>query len=99
MRESKRFYGLFAVIGNAALVVSGPTVMYCSEHIKHMVPEGTDPWQVTLYLLMSSVVLMGLIAMYMYRWMHKEVLTDKLYFDPAEVVVKKKKEKPERQLG
>lgn len=94
MRESKRFYGLFAVIGNAALVVSGPTVMYCSEHIKHMVPEGTDPWQITLYLLMSAVVVMGLIAMYMYRWMHKEVLTNKLYFDPAEVPVKKKKEKP-----
>lgn len=94
MRESKRFYGLFAVIGNAALVVSGPTVMFCSEHIKHMVPEGTDPWQVTLYLLMSAVVVMGLVAMYMYRWMHTEVLTNKLYFDPSEVPVKKKKEKP-----
>lgn len=96
MRESKRFYGLFAVIGNAALVVSGPTVMYCSEHIKHMVPEGVDPWAVTLYLLMSAVVIMGVVAMYTYRWMHKEVLTNTLYFDPAEdnAPKKKKKEKP-----
>ncbi len=96
LRESKRFYGLFAVIGNAALVVSGPTVMYCSEHIKHMVPEGVDPWQITLYLLMSAVVIMGLVAMYTYRWMHKEVLTNKLYFNPEEegAPKKKKKEKP-----
>jgi ATP:ADP antiporter, AAA family len=95
LRESKRFYGLFAVIGNAALVVSGPTVMFCSENIKHMVSEGTDPWQVTLYLLMSSVVVMGLLAMYVYRWMHQNVLNDKLYFDPAESgTPKKKKDKP-----
>lgn len=95
LRESKRFYGLFAVIGNAALIVSGPTVMFCSEHIKHMVNPGTDPWQITLYLLMSSVVVMGLVAMYVYRWMHQNVLNDKLYFDPAESTApKKKKEKP-----
>ena len=95
LRESKRFYGLFAVVGNAALLVSGPTVMFCSENIKHMVSPGTDPWQVTLYLLMSSVVLLGLVAMYVYRWMHQNVLNDKFYFDPAESgAPKKKKEKP-----
>ena len=96
LRESKRFYGLFAVIGNAALVVSGPTVMFCSENIKHMVSPGTDAWQITLYLLMSAVVVMGLIAMYVYRWMHTEVLTNKVYFNPEEEggPKKKKKEKP-----
>lgn len=96
MRESKRFYGLFAVIGNAALVVSGPTVMFCSENIKHMVSPGTDPWQMTLYLLMTAVVAMGLIAMYVYRWMHQNVLNDKFYFNPEEegAPKKKKKEKP-----
>lgn len=96
LRESKRFYGLFAVIGNAALVVSGPTVMFCSENIKHMVSPGTDPWQVTLYLLMASVVVMGVIAMFVYRWMHTDVLTNKVYYNPEEegAPKKKKKEKP-----
>lgn len=95
MRESKRFYGLFAVIGNAALVLSGPTVMFCSHHIKDMIPEGVDPWKITLYLLMGAVVVMGVLAMYVYRWMHNNVLNDKLYFDPEEIATpKKKKEKP-----
>ncbi len=94
IEESKRFYGLFGVVANLALVMSGPTVMFSSEHIKHVVSQGTDPWQITLYILMSCVVVMGLIAMYVYRWMHTEVLTNKLYFDPAQVVEKKKKEKP-----
>ncbi len=45
---------------------------------------------------MSAVVVMGLVAMYTYRWMHKEVLTNKLYFNPEEegAPKKKKKEKP-----
>lgn len=95
LRESKRFYGLFAVIGNAALLASGPTVSFCSRNVESIVSEGTDPFQITLYLLMSCVVILGLLAMYVYRWMHQNVLNDKLYFDPTESgAPKKKKEKP-----
>jgi AAA family ATP:ADP antiporter len=95
LRESKRFYGLFAVVGNAALLLSGPTVYFCSDTIKHFVPEGVDAWGVSLKLLMGAVLIMGVIAVYSFKWMHNNVLNDKLYFDPAEAgVPKKKKEKP-----
>lgn len=95
LRESKRFYGLFAVIGNTALLLSGPTVVFCSETIKHYVPAGVEAWGISLKLLMGSVLIMGLLAMYAYKWMHLNVLNDKLYFDPAEAgVPKKKKTKP-----
>ncbi len=94
LRESKRFYGLFAVIGNAALLLSGPTVVFCSDTIKHYLPVDTDAWGVSLKLLMSSVVVMGGLAIYAYKWMHLKVLNDKRYFDPEEAgVPKKKKEK------
>ena len=36
--ESKRFYGLFAVIANFALIASGGVVYFCSESIKKYVP-------------------------------------------------------------
>jgi AAA family ATP:ADP antiporter len=95
IRESKRFYGLFAVIGNAALLLSGPTVYFCSDSIKHFVPEGIDAWGVSLKLLMGAVLIMGIVAIYTFKWMHNNVLNDKLYFDPEEAgVPKKKKEKP-----
>ncbi|MBP9753225.1 MAG: NTP/NDP exchange transporter [Proteobacteria bacterium] len=95
LRESKRFYGLFAVIGNAALLLSGPTVYFCSDTIRHYVPEGIDAWGVSLKLLMGAVLIMGVLAIYSFRWMHTNVLNDKLYFDPDEAgVPKKKKEKP-----
>lgn len=95
--ESKRFYGLFVVIGNVALILSGQVVVFCSDTIKSFYPEGTDPsyiWRDSLYLLMGSVVIAGIGAMWLYRWMHKEVLTDLRYFDPAIQAPKKKKEKP-----
>lgn len=95
MKESKRFYGLFAVIANVALIFSGQFVVFCSEGIKKHFDSLHEAWQMSLYLLMGSVVVFGIIAMGLYRWMHTNVLTDKQYFDPEETAgPKKKKEKP-----
>jgi len=95
MRESKRFYALFLVIGNLSLILSGQTVRFCSEDIKHFFPNHEEAWQMSMYLMMGTVVLFGMIAIALYRWMHVAVLTDKRYFDLEEVgVPKKKKEKP-----
>jgi len=95
--ESKRFYGLFVVIGNVALILSGQVVVFCSDTIKDFYPAGTDLsviWEDSLFLLMGCVVVAGAASMWLYRWMHKVVLTDPVYFDPAVQAPKKKKEKP-----
>lgn len=96
MSESKRFYGLFAVIGNLALVLSGQVVGFCSGYIQRFYPTKDEAWSVSLYLLMGAVVFFGFAAMGIYRWMHTSVLTDKRYFNPEEQSgkIKKKKEKP-----
>lgn len=95
MKESKRFYALFLVIGNLSLILSGQAVVFCSEDIKQYFATKEEAWQMSLYLMMSSVVVFGFIAMALYRWMHVAVLTDKRYFDPEEATgPKKKKEKP-----
>jgi len=95
MKESKRFYGLFLVIGNVALILSGQCVTFCSEDIKQYFSSHEEAWQMSLYLLMGAVVVLGCVAMYLYRWTHKNVLNDKRYFDPDEAgAPKKKKEKP-----
>lgn len=94
MHESKRFYGLLAVIGNIALILSGQVVRYCSEDIKQFFSTDEEAWRASIYLLMGLVVLFGIIAMAIYRWMHVSVLNDKRYFDPSKVSIpKKKKEK------
>lgn len=93
--ESKRFYGLFVVIGNISLILSGQVVRYCSTGIKAFVSD--DPWKWSLYLLMGTVVIMGCLSMYLYRWMYQNVLTDPRYYDGLnknETTTKKKKSKP-----
>jgi len=77
--DSKRFYGLFAVVGNMSLIFSGPVVMFCSQTIKDYVPNDVDPWGVSLKLLMGLVVLMGITAVYCFRWLHTNVLHEKHY--------------------
>ncbi|MDF2578155.1 MAG: exchange transporter [Chlamydiales bacterium] len=101
LSESKRFYGLFAVIGNVALIFSGQTVRFCSVDIKDYFPGKTDAelWQYSLYLLMGAVVIMGLVALGLYRWMHTSVLTDPLYYDPTEQEGKGKKKKSKPGLS
>ena len=92
MREAKRFYGLFMVIGNVACILSGQCVRFCSQDIKQFFP-GEDTWQISLYLMMSSVVIIGILTMVIYRWIHVNVLTDPRYYDEVEQAGKPKKKK------
>lgn len=92
MTEAKRFYGLFVVVANVATILSGVAVSMCSRLAKALTPEGADEWQWSLTALLSIAVLVGIVAMAIYRWMHTNVLTDSKYYDgPKE---SKKKSKP-----
>jgi AAA family ATP:ADP antiporter len=93
--ESRRFYGLFVVIGNISLILSGQVVRFCSTGIRAYFPD--DPWKWSVYFLMSTVVIMGFVCMYIYRWMYTNVLVDPRYYDQSKLEVnlpKKKKNKP-----
>ncbi len=98
MKESKRFYGLFVVIGNIALILSGSVVTFCSESIKDYYPGVSNEaiWGISLQWLMGSVVVMGVASMALYRWMHTTVLPDPRYYDGDDKAIgtKKKKAKP-----
>jgi ATP:ADP antiporter, AAA family len=94
--ESKRFYAMFGLGANLALIVSGPTIMYFSGMHERVAP-GVDAWGVSLNYLLSFVVASGIISMLIYRWINKKVLTDPRFFDPKEVK-KAKKSKPKMSL-
>jgi AAA family ATP:ADP antiporter len=94
MNEAKRFYGLFVVISNIALIFSGKAVEYACqpELVQKIFPEAD--WDFSMKLMMAAVVVFGLISMAIYRWMHVAVLTDPRYYDAANASPKKKKQKP-----
>jgi len=96
--EAKRFYALFPLLGNIALIFSGQTVTYFSD-IRDLYPAGVDAWGISLNYLMGAVVVAGFATMVVYWWMNRAVLTDPFYYDAAETGKKAKKEKPKLSVG
>jgi AAA family ATP:ADP antiporter len=94
--ESKRFYAMFGLGANLAMLVSGPTIIYFS-NIRSTLAAGVDAWGVSLNYMLSMVVLSGLAIMSIYWWINKNVLTDPKFFDASEVK-KPKKEKAKMSL-
>lgn len=94
--EAKRFYSLFGLGGNLALLCSGPLIYYFSK-VRGVVAEGVDPWGYTLNCLMAMVVLAAFALIGVYWWMQRYVLTDPRFFDPNEEK-KMKKSKPKMSL-
>lgn len=88
--EAKRFYALFGIGANVALFCSGPATIIVSD-IRQKVPQGMDPWGVSLNLLMSMVVLAGIGIIALYWWMNRYVLTDSRFYE------EKREEKEERK--
>jgi len=88
--EAKRFYNVFGLGGNLAMLISGPLIVYFSRSV--------TTFGVTLNYLTGMVVISALAIMGIYWWMNKNVLTDTRFYDPAEQQ-KVKKEKPKMSLG
>ncbi|NGX54774.1 MAG: ADP,ATP carrier protein 1 [Chlamydiae bacterium] len=95
--EARRFYALFGIGANIALLCSGPAIIFCS-NIRKKVPAGVDAWGVSLNLLMGMVILSGLVIMATYWWINRYVLTDTRFFDAEEQALKKKKSKAKMSL-
>ncbi|KAJ0256711.1 ADP,ATP carrier protein 2 [Hirschfeldia incana] len=70
--EAKKFYPLFGLGANVALIFSGRTVKYFSNLRKNLGP-GVDGWAVSLKAMMSIVVGMGLAICFLYWWVNRYV--------------------------
>ncbi|XP_073017638.1 plastidic ATP/ADP-transporter-like [Primulina eburnea] len=72
VEEAKKFYPLFGLGANVALVFSGRTVKYFSKLRENLGP-GVDGWAVSLKAMMSIVVLMGFAICFLYWWLNNSV--------------------------
>jgi AAA family ATP:ADP antiporter len=95
-KEASRFYALFGLLGNFALILSG-FVLRTASSSQMGAGGGAEAYTTTLQYTIGAVVLGGFIVIYLYNWMQRNVLTDPLYYDAvAEVktgVAKPKKPK------
>ncbi|MBP9693324.1 MAG: NTP/NDP exchange transporter [Alphaproteobacteria bacterium] len=92
-QEAKRFYTLFGFIAAVAVFIAGFTSFYFSYYSAVDVTD-TKAWSRTLQYLASAGIFSGVMIIYLYHWITKNVLTDPVYYDKAESVVKHKEEKP-----
>lgn len=72
VEEAKRFYPLFGLGANVALIFSGRTVKYFSNLRKNLGP-GVDGWAISLKAMMSIVVVMGFTICFLYWWVNNYV--------------------------
>ncbi|MBL0725691.1 MAG: NTP/NDP exchange transporter [Alphaproteobacteria bacterium] len=95
MKVAKRFYGMFSVVGNLALILCGYAVSSSTDFaIKYLLPQGSSEaaiWQSTVSVLMSMVVFVCLLCMAVFRYLHVTDINKQL--DSTETN-KKKKKKP-----
>ncbi len=96
--EAKRFYSLFGLGANLALLVSGPAIVFVSDIRKHL-PADVDAWQISLNYLMGMVVVAGILVMATYWWIQRNVLTDTRFYDPNQEKAPSKKKKTKMSLG
>lgn len=95
--EAKKYYPLFGLMANVALIFSGQYVKFVSNQ-RVGLPPGTDLWGHSLKLLMGAVVAAGGIIMGLMAYMQNNVLTDPACVD-LNKEAKRKKEKTKMSMG
>ncbi len=83
IHEARRFYGIFGIGSNLAAVASGLAGIYLSqgEIYNPNIPFGTEAWEQTMMILILVVIFSGLLTMWIFRWMNKNILTNASYDD------------------
>ena len=76
LSEAKRFYGLFGVGANVSGIVAGQISVLCCYYTRQgdLLPFGEDGWHHSLMLMVSLILIAGMAALFLFRWMHKNVL-------------------------
>jgi len=95
--EAKKYYPLFGLMANVALIFSGQYVKYVSG-LRTGLPIGADVWGNSLKLLMAAVVGGGGLIMGLMAFMQSQVLTDPACVD-LNKEAKRKKQKTSMTMG
>jgi AAA family ATP:ADP antiporter len=93
--EASRFYGVFGIGANLALLISGPFISFVSKTRSNL-PAGSDPWATSLQYLIGGFIVSALAVMAIYWWINAYVLTDTRFYD---VTAPKKAKKAKQKMS
>jgi AAA family ATP:ADP antiporter len=83
--EAKRFYSMFGMLANLSLPATGSIIKYFLGKDTHIVSE-----ELKFIPLLMVMILSGLIIIFLYRWINKNVLTDPKLYQPSTSAKKSK---------
>lgn len=92
VEEAKKYYPLFGLGANVALIFSGQYVRFVST-LRANLPAGVDPWGMSLKYLMGAVVASGGCLVALFSHMQRNVMTDPACVNQEKQAAKKKKKK------
>jgi len=95
--EAKKYYPLFGLGANVALIFSGQYVRFVSA-MRANLPPGVDPWGMSLKYLMGAVVASGGCLVSIFSYMQRNVMTDPNCVDQEKQAERKKKKKVKMSL-
>lgn len=81
LSESARFYGVFSIGYNSAIIFAGGACMLVSNHelMELTSVSNEEAWGQAMMLLISLVMSSGVLIIGAYRWMHQNVLKNEEY--------------------
>ncbi len=76
IKEAKKTYASFGIIGQTGIIIAGFTQINISEYFINSSSEA-EVWDLTLKCMMSTVMIAGIGLILLYRWIYKNV-----FFNP-----------------
>lgn len=75
VRDARRYYGLLGLSLNCATMLAGyAAALFSKRGFSTLLPFGQTPWDQTVFFLMSIIIVFGLIAMALFRYIHVKKL-------------------------
>ncbi len=73
--EAKRFYGILSTGANLSAICAGQaSILFAGSKFFPQIHYGETPWEQSILLLNSAVILSGLIAIGLFYWLNRRVL-------------------------
>lgn len=91
--EARRFYSVFGIASNIAATLAPQAANYFSDDwvYKPSLPFGNNAWEQTTSIQILLVTVSGIITMIVFRWLNRNVLTEREYDDLHEIKRESKK--------
>lgn len=86
VNEAKRYYGLLMISANASAILAGQMgVMLSGITFNSLIPYGTTRWEQSILFLNCTVILCGIAACGLFRWLNVRYITPADRAQPKEL--------------